>query len=538
MSVDVYVLLGGGCYRKVTVSLADLMSGRDLSPDTLATLNLGTLYVRQSAFDAVPARHVLMRMFFTITSWNTPTGDLPMVCSIDELNKHRLDPGHAKHLADFFVHNYPDYVLNNHIHFIRASATGYTFNTRHPQYNPDLMEKSALTFMPAHHFLAIRTVVRGEVVAGLQMLQACHEAGLVRSTRALGTHYLSVAKDVETGLKYLTQGHGLGDVGATADLAEYCRTQGDVRTAMLAQELVQRHDLRGMYLLGTLYREGTLVAKDVAKGKQLLLQAAERGHAPAQYAVARGLLNGTDWPVDVPKGMIALQKAATDSCPEAQYEIGLRWFYGNGCIIDVPSALMMLRTAANNRNVGATHFLANFYLNQQPPPMDAVRGINLLRTLEARGHDEGSYQLALALMMGDGTQRDPRQAYDIMQRLAKKGHQPAIDFVIAHMKYLSSLWEHNAAPVPYEGEVDASSMLPQHDAVFTEELPVAVPPSKPTELAKAGSEREVNFTSTLAVALAEPEEIPPSPLAMSPPDKRPSSSPYAPRARQSPTKRR
>jgi TPR repeat protein len=101
-------------------------------------------------------------------------------------------------------------------------------------------------------------------------------------------------------------------------------------------------NLDAQTLLGGLYGNGMGVERDQAEALQLWRDAARRGHAPAQYWLARAYEHAGEHDRAFPW----MRRAALQGWPAAQYHLSMMYQGGDGTAQDLDEALIWLRRSA------------------------------------------------------------------------------------------------------------------------------------------------------------------------------------------------
>jgi TPR repeat protein len=123
------------------------------------------------------------------------------------------------------------------------------------------------------------------------------------------------------------------------------------------------------YQLGELLYEARSVARDLDTARRWVTQAAEQGHARAQYRLASMQLLGEGGARDVPGGLDlfkkclpALTKQAEAGQADAQGKLGILFARGVGVKQDAEAAAQWFSKAAEQGNIKAQADLASAYL--------------------------------------------------------------------------------------------------------------------------------------------------------------------------------
>ncbi|MDR1297442.1 MAG: hypothetical protein LBO05_08740 [Deltaproteobacteria bacterium] len=189
--------------------------------------------------------------------------------------------------------------------------------------------------------------------------------------------------------------------------------------------------------LGHMYRHGLLVGRDLAKADKWLRASAARGYCSAQYS------------------------------------LGVDHLFGNGQPENRAEAVRFLKLAAAQGYRKALHTLAQLsQLGIDGIPRDKAEAVRLYRLASHLNYPPSQYNLALALLSGDGVEKDADEGLLSLQLAAVNGLQIADDL-------LRKLREEGALP-------------PLKDSGEQPETPEAgLPPESaaPTEQAPAGPEQ-------------------------------------------------
>lgn len=138
------------------------------------------------------------------------------------------------------------------------------------------------------------------------------------------------------------------DVAAALEAGRERYLAGDhVAAAALWQPLVAAGDARAMYNMATLYRRGLGVAQDEARADALLRDAAGRGFAEAQYALAVRDFEATGADEAQRQQAVGLWLAAArQGHAAAQYRLGLLYWNGEAVARDLVEGRAWMALAA------------------------------------------------------------------------------------------------------------------------------------------------------------------------------------------------
>jgi len=181
----------------------------------------------------------------------------------------------------------------------------------------------------------------------------------------------------------------MDEISTTVDREFERLTDGSDESASGDQEDGTTSDAERDYRLGLRHLNGEGVPKDLDKSAQLLLAAAEQGHADAQYMV--GVVFG------LPSG------------PKHDAALSAAW----------------LERAADQGHARAQFSLADAFANGRGVKPEAAWAAMWYRRAALQGHDEAQYRLAMLEIAGRGSPRDWEDAGLWLNLAAKAGHEDA-----------------------------------------------------------------------------------------------------------------
>ncbi len=292
-------------------------------------------------------------------------------------------------------------------------------------------------------------------ILGLGMLYAGGFGGTVEATKAEPWLLKAAAKGRSTAKLYLGVLHLFGE---GLELAPE-------RAAALLTEAAEDHP-DAMFHLGRIYREGKGVAADASQAETwlrratarghphamlelgrlfashasspdytsatiLFREAADLGHAEAQFALGHCYLFGRGVPKDYAEAAKWLQKAAEDGVPAAAEALGILYARGLGVSADQSTAIHWFSRAAASGSPGALFELGMAHLTSKGET-DAVTGIALLRRAAEAGSADACLQLGTLYSHGDRVDQD----YAAAARWYEKAGQSSQPDGFYHLAFL------------------------------------------------------------------------------------------------------
>ena len=150
------------------------------------------------------------------------------------------------------------------------------------------------------------------------------------------------------------------------------------------------------YNLGVMYFTGRGVPQNDAEAVAWLRQAAEQGHANAQFNLGVMYFNGRGVPQDFTEAIAWHRQAAEPGVGSAQFNLG--WMYDNcrGVPQDYSEAAALYRQAAEQGNSSAQFNLGLMYDNGRGVPQDNVEAHMWLNLTAAKSTGERREQAVAA----------------------------------------------------------------------------------------------------------------------------------------------
>ena len=153
-----------------------------------------------------------------------------------------------------------------------------------------------------------------------------------------------------------------------------------------------------------------------------LIKIAEEGDGPAQIRLGTAYLEGNiGAELDRVKAVYWFSQAAKQGLPVAQYNLGLCYEKGLGVETDMNHALVLYQSAADQGIIRA-QLRAGLVYQRLEKNEDAVK---YFRLAAGKGNIAAQREYGRMLLYGKGVESDPREAVNILQRIAEKGDNEA-----------------------------------------------------------------------------------------------------------------
>lgn len=217
-----------------------------------------------------------------------------------------------------------------------------------------------------------------------------------------------------------------------------------------------------LYELALRHMHGAGVTQNPQQARALLLQAAERRHAPAQLLLAEICIDGSEpefgeaakWlrqyrsvnPDAKSAYLLALcylqqyenigsteeeghrlmQEAAEGGSAAAQFQIGLDCFYGYRQDANPAKAAEWISKAAEQGHPEASLYLGRMYMQGNGVKQNSEKGVKLLRKAAEAGNADAQYEIGLCCANGVGTKRDTAAAVRWFGMAVEQEHDEAM----------------------------------------------------------------------------------------------------------------
>jgi uncharacterized protein len=231
-----------------------------------------------------------------------------------------------------------------------------------------------------------------------------------------------LAQDFLQGLSWYVRAAEQGHSTALVTLGRLCN--GDLQhiAAACFSQAAAAGSAQAQYLLGQQYALGQGLAKDTAQAFLCYAQAAEQGLAEAEAALGVAYRNGLGVEKDFSLAFHWLQKAAAQGHAQAQWHLGALYARGGaGVAQDMQQALVWCQRAADQGFVAAQANLGVLYALLHQPQQAVV----WWQTAAEQNDPEALYNLALAVLKGEGLSADASKGFELLHRAAALGVTPA-----------------------------------------------------------------------------------------------------------------
>ena len=179
------------------------------------------------------------------------------------------------------------------------------------------------------------------------------------------------------------------------------------------------------YWAGVRYFQGDGVPEDPRKAIDYCAMAAEQGDARASAFLAYCYSRGIVLPKNQRNSAKWYRLSAQAGYAPAQYSLGIYYLHGNAVRKNIHLALKWLDKAADQDMQDALVMLGNLYHDGADVVQDNGRACRYFRRAADLGSPDGQYMLGKLLFVGDGTEKDPLQALELLDLAAGQGFKLA-----------------------------------------------------------------------------------------------------------------
>lgn len=206
------------------------------------------------------------------------------------------------------------------------------------------------------------TGVSRDISKAIEFLSRSAQKGSEWGQLSLSSCYLS-QRQYEKATYWLTKAYEQGSLNACHNLADcYYYGNGVEQSYEKAFEIFQKGmtiNPRCTYRVAVMYREGLGVKQDKEKAEKMLIEAAEKGIAQAQYLVGFDMYNGENTPQDYAGAVkffnLALKDKylLNDAKSEIMQKLSACYRFGRGVTADIEQANYWMNEAAKLGNPDA-----------------------------------------------------------------------------------------------------------------------------------------------------------------------------------------
>lgn len=176
----------------------------------------------------------------------------------------------------------------------------------------------------------------------------------------------------------------------------------------------------GRFFLALMHLRGEGVARDEARGLELLRSSADGGYSAAQYLLGLRYYYGLGLARDKGLARSYLQSASADGDYRAVELLKIIARGSRGEKMDLKDMVVTVKRKARSKVANAQYTLAFMYLIGDGVPKDAVEEMRWYRAAAAR-NARAAFMLSLMYQSGEGGPRNPAESFRLMRVAAEMG---------------------------------------------------------------------------------------------------------------------
>jgi uncharacterized protein len=184
----------------------------------------------------------------------------------------------------------------------------------------------------------------------------------------------------------------------------------------------------GTFFLALMHLRGEGVARDEARGLELLRSSADGGYSAAQYLLGQRYFYGLGLPRDKSQAMSYLLAASADNDYRAFVLLKIIATGSRGERRDRENIVATVKSKARAKISDAQYTLAFMYLIGDGVPKDRVEEVRWYRAAAAK-NARAAFMLSLMHQSGEGVPHNPAEAFRLMRIAAELGDSRAQYFL-------------------------------------------------------------------------------------------------------------
>lgn len=264
----------------------------------------------------------------------------------------------------------------------------------------------------------------------LKLYGEAADLGDVESMVILGSRLLNsdaALKNESSGLEWLNKAAKAGGVAAYFVIGDY--QENAKKSDKLAFAAYKRGAEAGqpdcMVRMANFYLEGRGMEKNIAKAKELLKDAAQKGSTQAQFQFA--MILASEEKPDLNSLYLNLLSAANGNIIPAQNELGMLYLSGKMGLADQNAAVAWLTRAAKSGHAPAQNSLGALYESGSAGLQQNLQNAGELYKLAAnQGHPDAMLAIIRLTLVASGDKQNLTSAWAQVSLIAEQGHENAI----------------------------------------------------------------------------------------------------------------
>jgi TPR repeat protein len=170
-----------------------------------------------------------------------------------------------------------------------------------------------------------------------------------------------------------------------------------------------------------MYHEGEGVEKNNSEAVKWFLQATQRRHREAYFALGLMYEHGEGVEQNYAKAVECYQKGAKRGDEQAQCTLGNMYLYGRGVKQNYVKAVELFRMAARKEYIDALHNLGYMYYNGKGVEQDYAKAIEWYEKAAKKGDPVAQCDVGYAYQIGEGVEKNIKKAVEWHQKASEQG---------------------------------------------------------------------------------------------------------------------
>lgn len=267
----------------------------------------------------------------------------------------------------------------------------------------------------------------------------------------------AITQELEVAKQKASQSNSAADYYAVAKIHaqlvnEGASTPQDV--LLWCEKAANLGHTEAMATLGALFYQGGNIPQDIEKAKEWLTKAAAAGNAESHFYLGLMHAKGQSFPPDMQQAWVHVRQAADGGMALAQVFLGNALIMGtDGLAQDQPAGLTLLEKAASSKDPYALETLGKLYATDALGKADMVKAYHYFLLAAQEGSPHAQYLAGLMGLNGEGTPKNPTQAFHWLKLAAGQGHLDAMGWLAycyklgigtAKNEDIAKVWEQRA----------------------------------------------------------------------------------------------
>lgn len=305
-----------------------------------------------------------------------------------------------------------------------------------------LLKSAASWGVPGAKIYLGNLFIDGEIVTsninlGLKYLNEAIDMGNPEAIRELGYRLIfgiTLPKDAFIGEEMLRRAISYGDILAHTMLGHAIITnetsESKYSEGFELLEKAAKTEPNAMRILGIILLKGVRGMKDIGKGERLLRNSHDKGDYHASLNLSNMLMDGRYLRENIEEGSKILLDLVKENNENALIEYSKRLLSGKGFEKDINKSLEILNNLSESNNLDAKFEYAKLLISgNNSISKNIVKGEQLLREGEAKGHKESRRLLGIYLAEEKLKERESNEGIKILEKSVNSNDHKSMEYL-------------------------------------------------------------------------------------------------------------